>query len=117
MGRSNKAARRRNSSNVTRRREKGEPRFTPRTDSSIPRVPAEDLIIPDGYCHKNPKRPLVKFNTRAKAQAALDQARIMRARMRSGRVEKRFFECEVAYGGCGGYHLTSRDDFNDERTA
>ena len=116
MGRSNKAARRRNAPHALRRGQKGEPRIAPRTNHSIARVPAEDLIIPDGHCHKNPKRPLVKFNTEEKARAALEQAQIMRARMRSGRVEKRFFKCEVAYGGCGGYHLTSRDEFNETRT-
>lgn len=108
MGRSNQAARRRN--NRMNRRVKGEPRFE--RNDKMPRVAAEDLIIPDGQCRRNPRFPKAMFRTEEKAAAALRQAQKMRERSGSAHVEKRFYACLESEGGCGGYHLTSRESYD-----
>lgn len=109
MGRSNKAARARN--HRLNRRVRGETRQSS-TVRSIPRVEASDLIIPDGQCHRNQRRPKAMFATESKAAAALKQAQQMRARMGASTVEKRYYACLETEGGCGGYHLTSRESYD-----
>lgn len=111
MGRSNRAARTRNAKGRLNRREKGAPRRE-RGNMTIQRVEAEDLIVPDGMCLRNPRKPKAKFDTEAKAGAALRQAQRMRARQGSAHVEKRYYPCPEAEGGCGGYHLTSRESYD-----
>lgn len=112
MARSNKAARSRNDRGKLNRREKGGPRSPRIPHAVIPRVAAEDLIVPDGMCYRNSQKPKAKFNTEQKAAAALRQAQQMRRRRGTGHVEKRYYECEAAEGGCGAYHLTSRDSYD-----
>jgi hypothetical protein len=109
VARSNQAARQRNARGRLNRREKGQPRLE--RDHRIARVDASDLVIPDGSCLRNPRRPKAKFNTREKAAAALRQAQQQRARLGSGHVERRFYLCEESEGGCGAYHLTSRESY------
>lgn len=113
MGRSNKAARTRNAKGRLNRREKGGVRMGPPINHSIERVSAEDLIVPDGSCLRNSRKPKAKFNTEAKAKAALIQAQKMRSRMGSGHVEKRYYLCPADEGGCGAYHLTSRETYDN----
>lgn len=110
VGRKNNSVRRSNSAG-RRRREKGE--------SNVPRVPAiarvdvEDLVLPDGQCRfQSPRRPKARFATEEKAAKALKQAQLQRTRLGNGHVEKRYYRCPE--GGCGGFHLTSREQF-DER--
>lgn len=109
MGRSNKSARRRN----TRldRRAKGERRLPPREISRY-RVKPEEMVVPDGQCRAWGRRPKARFATEAKARIALDQAQKQRARMGSAHVEKRYYPCPE--GGCGGWHLTSREEFDED---
>lgn len=111
MGRSNNAARQRNSKGRLNRRQKGEPRTDLRV-RSVPRVEAEDLVVPDGLCYRNSRKPKAKFNTESKAGKALRQAQQMRLRNGSSHVEKRYYLCETAENGCGAYHLTSRDEYD-----
>lgn len=111
MGRSNNAARQRNSRGRLNRRDKGEARLDNR-NMAVRRIPVEKLVMPDGRCMRNPRRPKDIFKTAEKAQAALEQAQLIRARTGSGHVEKRFYLCEVAEGGCGGHHLTSRESYD-----
>jgi hypothetical protein len=111
MGRSNAAARQRNSRGRLNRRAKGEPRI-PDNRSRIARTSLDDLVMPDGRCTRNPRRPKDIFFTEEKAQRALEQAQRTRIRMGSGHMEKRFYRCEVADGGCGGHHLTSREAYD-----
>lgn len=108
MGRSNAAARKRN--NRMNRRVKGESRQSVAI-RTIPRVEAESLIIPDGQCRRNPRFPKAIFRTEEKAAKALRQAQQMRARSGSAHVEKRYYACLESEGGCGGFHLTSRDTY------
>jgi len=111
MGRSNAAARKKN--HRLNRRVKGESRQrTP--DRTIARIEAEDLIIPDGRCFRNPRHPKAKFNTQKKAAAALKQAQSQRRRagVAWSKTEKRYYPCPEAEGGCGGYHLTSREEYD-----
>lgn len=111
MGRSNKAARRRNSKGRLDRRQKGAPRMPKR--KLVERVAPEELVLPDGQCtFRNPRKPKARFATEEKAAKALRQAQQQRARSGSAYVEKRYYACPE--GGCGGYHLTSRESY-DER--
>ena len=111
MGRSNAAARQRNARGRLNRRQKGEARL-PDARTKAPRVELRDLVMPDGRCMRNPRRPKDIFLTEEKAQRALEQAQRTRIRMGSGHMEKRFYRCEVADGGCGGHHLTSRESYD-----
>ena len=109
MGRKNTAVRRANARGRLNRRQRGEGRAPKKTD--IPRVQVEDLVMPDGNCtFQSPRRPKARFATESKAAAALSQAQRQRARMGSNRVEKRYYACPE--GGCGGFHLTSREEFD-----
>lgn len=112
MGRKNNAARQRNAKGRLNRREKGAARRPSEHAKVPPRIPVNELVMPDGRCTRNPRRPKDIFRTEEKAQRALEQAQRTRARMGSGHVEKRYYECEVAEGGCGGYHLTSREAYD-----
>lgn len=109
MGRSNKAARQRN--HRLNRRAKGESRPIVR-DQSTPRIPVDELVIPDGMCMANPRKPKAFFSTETKARKALEQAQRVRARMGSGHVEKRYYKCDHPVRNCGGYHLTSRESYD-----
>ena len=82
-------------------------------DPSQPRVKVEDLILPDGQCTFQGRRPKARFGTKEKADRALAQAQKQRARVGSGHVEKRVYKCPE--GGCGGYHLTSREVYEEKR--
>jgi hypothetical protein len=108
VGRSNQAARQRN--RRLDRRVKGESRRS--LNPAIPRVDAAALIIPDGSCTRNPRRMKAKFNTEEKAAAALRQAQQQRIRRGSGHMERRYYLCHESEGGCGGYHLTSREEYD-----
>lgn len=108
MGRKNRNVQR--SKGRFDRRQKGEPKM-PQKHLEIPRLRVEDLILPDGQCtFQSPRRPKARFATEEKAEKALRQAQYQRARTGSSRVEKRYYACPE--GGCGGYHLTSRDEFD-----
>ncbi len=113
MARSNKAARQRNTKGRLNRREKGASRIP--ANRSIQRLDVSDMIIPDGTCLRNPQRPKAMFRTEENAKIALEQAQRMRARMGSGHVEKRYYACPEDRG-CGGYHLTSRESYEDAWT-
>lgn len=95
------------------RREKGAPRRL--ADPRIPRTSIEELVLPDGQCRLNRRRPKARFATKEKAQEALRQAQRTRARTGSAYVEKRVYACPE--GGCGGFHLTSREEFEDKAPA
>lgn len=110
MGRSNQAARARN--RRLNRREKGASRHEIPKERTIKRVDASDLIVPDGRCLRNSRKPKARFDTEEKAKAALEQAQLMRRRMGAGHAEKRYYACPADEGGCGGYHLTSRESYD-----
>ena len=110
MSRKNNNVRRRNAKGRLDRRERGSGR---RPVPQQPRVRVEEMILPDGQCmFQSPRRPKARFDTEQKAAAALRQAQRQRARTGSGHVEKRYYRCPQ--GGCGGFHLTSRDAFDDD---
>lgn len=110
MGRKNNAVRRKNVKGRLDRRDRGLPPLKPMPQQ--PRVNVEDLVLPDGQCRFQTKRkPKARFATKEKAEKALVQAQHQRARVGSTHVEKRFYKCPE--GGCGGYHLTSREAFDE----
>lgn len=111
MGRKNNAVRRANGRGRLNRRKKGESRIpTPAPQS---RMKVEDIVLPDGQCRfQTPRRPKARFATKEKAAKALAQAQAIRARTGSAHVEKRYYKCPE--GGCGGYHLTSREQFDEK---
>ena len=113
MGRSNKAVVRKNNS-MRRRRPRGDEDYViPKFDKTVQRVELRDLVIPDGKCYRNPRRPKDIFLTEEKAAKALEQARRQRARMGSAYVEKRYYPCE--FHGVAHFHLTSRETFDENR--
>lgn len=112
MGRKNNKVRRSNDRGRLQRRQRGESPFREQKHQ-IPRVQIEDLVLPDGQCRfQSGRRPKARFATKEKAQKALEQAQRQRERSGSHHVEKRFYPCPE--GGCGGYHLTSREAFDEE---
>lgn len=85
----------------------------PKMQTQQPRVRVEDLVMPDGQCRfQTPRKPKARFATEEKAAKALAQAQRQRARMGSTHVEKRYYPCPE--GGCGGYHLSSREEFDEK---
>ena len=109
MPRRNGSARQRNIKGRRDRRERGVPR--PKKVQQ-PRVQLDDLVLPDGQCTFQGRRPKARFATVSKARKALAQAQQQRARVGSAHVEKRFYACPE--GGCGGFHLTSREEYDEE---
>lgn len=107
MGRKNNKVRNANQKGRLNRRQKGEQRLPEPMKQTRDRV--EDLVIPDGQCRHFTRRPKAMFLTKEKAQRALRQAQRSRERRGSGHVERRFYACPD--GGCGGYHLTSREEY------
>lgn len=98
MARKNSSAHRKN--RVNDRREYGTAR--------VQRVALADLVIHDGQCsfQRGPRRPKARFASKGAASKALSQA------LTRGSGEKRYYACPE--GGCGGYHLTSREEYNQE---
>lgn len=78
-------------------------------DRGIPRIPVERSIIPDGRCPG--RRAKARFATKEKAEAALAQAKLNRERIGSPWVEKRVYRCPMPQ--CGGWHLSSREAFDE----
>jgi hypothetical protein len=110
MGRKNDNVRRKNVKGRMDRRERGASPFQPVKQQ--PRVPLEELVLPDGMCmFQTKRRPKARFATEEKAQKALRQAQQQRARTGSAHVEKRYYQCPE--GGCGGFHLTSREAYDE----
>lgn len=108
MGRKNNKVRSRNIKGRMDRRQRGIPR--PKM-SHQPRVELEDLVLPDRQCYfPRRRKPKAGFADKAKAEKALKQAKQQRARSGSTHVEKRVYRCPE--GGCGGWHLTSREEFD-----
>ena len=109
MGRKNSAVGRKN--RRLDRRQKGQGRSL--AQPTVSRIKVEDLVMPDGQCRfQTPRRPKARFATKAKADRALAQAQHVRARQGSTHVEKRVYKCPE--GGCGGWHLTSREAFDEK---
>lgn len=110
MGRKNSNVRRKNIKGRLDRRDQGK---AIRAVKQQPRVQLEDLVLPDGLCSFQTKRkPKARFATEEKAQKALIQAQQQRARVGSTHVEKRYYPCPE--GGCGGYHLSSREEYDED---
>lgn len=107
MGRKNSAVTKKNARRD--RRQKGVGRAP---KPVIPRVQLEDLVLPDGQCRFQTRKPKAKFDTKEKAEKALKQAQKQRERTGSTHVEKRVYRCPE--GGCEGWHLTSRAAFDEK---
>lgn len=75
------------------------------------RPDVETMITPDGRCFLQSRRGKDIFLTEEKAERALKQAQAMRRRSGTGHMEKRYYPCPE--GGCGGYHLTSRETYEE----
>jgi hypothetical protein len=114
MGRKNGNVRRSNDKGRLARRQRGE-RPGPKGIGAIPHgVELDKMVLPDGQCMFRTTRPKARFATEEKAAEALRQAQKLRAQRGSTHVEKRYYACPQ--GGCGGFHLTSREQF-DERVS
>lgn len=78
-------------------------------DFGIPRTAIERQVVPDGRCPG--RRSKVRFATKEKAETALRQAQTNRARIGSPWTEKRVYKCPMPQ--CGGWHLSSREAFDE----
>lgn len=108
--------------------------------AAIPGTPVEQLVIPDGRCFLNPRKPKAYYDTEAKAARALRQAQRKRAKTGSAHVEKRYYRCtyylvdginfrftvrEQAVKAAKGapiekvthFHLTSRETYTPKESA
>lgn len=74
-------------------------------------VSIEKMVLPTGRCYFRSKGGKLIFKTEAEAAAALRQANAKRRVQSNGHVECRFYACPE--GGCGGFHLTSRAEFQE----
>lgn len=112
MARKNNAARQRNAKGRLNRREKGTSRI-PEPVNKRYETPLTALVVPDGHCTFRVRK--ARFETKAKAEAALRQAQKKREALGSGHVEKRVYKCPE--GGCGGWHLTSHEEYDEGAAA
>lgn len=78
-----------------------------------PPPPVETLVVPKGRCFFRSRKGKMIF-TEVEADRALRQAQQGRSSRGSGYQEKRAYPCPE--GGCGGWHLTSRETYQ-ERSA
>lgn len=76
-----------------------------------PPPPLSELVIPKGKCYWRSRKGKMIF-TQAEAQKALQQAQQARQRTGSAYAERRAYPCPE--GGCGGYHLTSRETYQEK---
>lgn len=79
-----------------------------------PAPPIEKLVVPKGRCYFRSRHGKLVFN-REEAETALRQAQASRARRGTGHKESRIYECPE--GGCGGWHLTSRTQYQERGQA
>jgi hypothetical protein len=79
-----------------------------------PPPPVNQLIVPTGKCYFRSRRGKLIFANEQIARKALQQAKAARQRAGSPYVERRAYACPQ--GGCGGWHLTSREAYQ-ERSA
>lgn len=111
MGRKNNNVRRSNDRGRLQRRQRGERPIKAVGPTAPLGGDLSKIILPDGQCTAFSIRPKARFATEEKAAAALRQAQKVRARQGSTHVEKRFYPCPE--GGCGGFHLTSREAYDE----
>lgn len=78
----------------------------------VPPPPVESLIVPKGRCFFRSRKGKLIF-TRDEADRALRQAQQGRASRGSSYTESRAYECPE--GGCGGWHLTSRQVYVERK--
>lgn len=86
-----------------------------RVTGGPPPAPVEKMILPTGRCYFRSKAGKLIFKTEKLAQQALRQAKNKRKYQANGHVECRYYPCPP--GGCGGYHLTSRETYEERGKA
>lgn len=72
--------------------------------------PVEKTIVPHGRCHLNHGK--LKFHEVEVQQALREAQALRRARGQLEHMERRAYECVKSKGGCGSWHLTSREQWN-----
>lgn len=93
-------------------------RFSKFADPDLPLVPkyvlgnVEKVIIPDGKCTLH-RRQKDRYDTEEKALAAMRSINRQRANHPESRKIKRVYLCPEET--CGGWHLTSRTEFDEEQ--
>lgn len=82
---------------------------------TAPPPPVESMVIPHGKCYFHNRRGKYVFVTEDEAKRALAQAQHARRRKGTGHKESRYYPCPP--GGCGGFHLTSREEYQERSEA
>jgi hypothetical protein len=98
----------------------GRPQARRRFDGSAGRArvadpPVETLVVPKGKCYFRSRSGKLIFATETEAQKALRQAQHKRRLQGTTHKEERYYPCPE--GGCGGFHLTSRTQYQDRSEA
>lgn len=84
--------------------------------SSHQAPPVETLVVPNGRCFRNSRKGKLRF-TKDVVEKALRQAQASRKARGTTYAENRYYECLVAEGGCGDFHLTSRETYTPRSNA
>lgn len=72
----------------------------------------DSMIIPDGKCTLH-RRQKDRYDTKAKAKEAMAQINHQRKNFPDSRKIKRVYLCPAET--CGGWHLTSREAYDEEQ--
>jgi hypothetical protein len=94
--------------------DQGMPRAARAASSAAP-LPLDKMVLPKGRCFYRSRSGKLIFVTEKDAQTALRHAQQKRKTQPNGHVESRYYECPE--GGCGGFHLTSRETFEERGKA
>lgn len=110
----------RKNGNVQRSKDRGRRARQVREEKGIKARPdiqfnVEKMVTPDGRCFFRNRFGKDIFLTKEKAERALRQVQAQRRRSGTGHVERRYYKCPE--GGCGGYHLTSRESYEERGKA
>jgi hypothetical protein len=76
-------------------------------------IPVEKVIIPHGRCHCRHHK--LMFHEHEVATALSQAQALRRSRGQEAHMEKRYYHCNTEKGGCGAWHLTSRDTWTETR--
>lgn len=84
----------------------------PKNKPHMAPIPIEKIVVPKGRCTFRSRHGKLRFSAED-VQRALKQAQHNRKVKGSTHAEARYYQCPP--GGCGDFHLTSREAYQDPR--